>query len=148
MKTMLVNGSLTDDDVKKIGDSVDASIALIPFSVSLQPEDRMHLRKKGTKRAGYVDDSFDGITTHTDSIPSKFDLAGYQNRKALDAQLRTVLDKVNTLRETIDDTLLALGSDLMHQSDEGYSYLQTAAKNSGALTDTVAKISKAFKGQG
>jgi hypothetical protein len=115
---------------------------------NLDPVLRKRLRKKGTKRAGYVEDVLNASNSNSGVIPSSFDLAAYNVRKKLDGQLQHLLDLLLPVVEAVNDTKLGLGSDLMHESDSCYSHLKRGAKDSAALTEVVSNIAKTFAGQG
>ncbi|MFH0892917.1 MAG: hypothetical protein V2A54_00650, partial [Bacteroidota bacterium] len=61
--------------------------------------------------------------------------------------LTDIMGWLRTLNEGMDDTLMALGSEVIHQSDEVYGMLKVqAAKSSDmALNDTVKKIASHLK---
>jgi hypothetical protein len=64
-------------------------------------------------------------------LPRNFDLAAYQrDLAALDA-LRPRLQRLARLHELMDDAEMALGSDLMTSSLEGYAVLKVAGKGTG-----------------
>jgi hypothetical protein len=65
----------------------------------------------------------------------------------LTKDLFDVLAVLGPVLEGLDDTLKALGTELMHQADECYGYLKVAAKKSASqnLNDAVKKIAAQLK---
>ena len=99
--------------------------------VALDPVKRRRLHKMGDKSEAFCRLAVDVLTANPQILPANFDLAALQRDvAALDAlRLRTV--QVMRLYQRMLDTEMALGSDMMSNSVEGYRLLSLAGKGSG-----------------
>jgi hypothetical protein len=142
-----ISASLSLDDKNAILQAVKLIKEKLPFLINLNQEDRQKLRKMGDIRTSYVQDVYQVATANPSSIPSGFSLEEYgkdvELKKAI-AEIQTVLSPVC---EGLNDTEMALGAELMKQSDECYGYLKVVAKKSSNqnLNDTVKKIADHMK---
>jgi hypothetical protein len=85
----------------------------------------------GDKSEAFCRQAVTAFTQNADVLPRNFDLAAYQrDLAALDA-LRPRLQRLARLHELLDDAEMALGSDLMTASLEGYAVLKVAGKGTG-----------------
>ncbi len=64
-------------------------------------------------------------------LPRNFDLEGFQRDLATLDALRPTLVKMARLHQRLQDTEMALGSDLMTNALEGYAVLKVAGKGAG-----------------
>ena len=122
--------------------------ALLPFLINLTPKERQRLRKKGTKRAGYVDAVYNSLSSNPTVVPASFSMVEFTKDIEISKALQEILSTVSTLVEGIDDTILLAGNEEMTASDAGYDYLKRAAATNVAIQAEVANIAKAFEGQG
>ena len=143
-----ISATLSQAQKQDIQNDIDTIKGVLSFLVNLTPDQRKSLRKMGTKRTGYVADVFDAVKTNPDVLAAAFDFAEYEKDKILFDDLSEVSGWLAALAEGVDDTLMALGNELMKQSDSGYDYLKRAAKDNEALSTVVDKIGEAFAGQG
>jgi hypothetical protein len=148
MAGLSLNASISATDKADVITKIGEVKTLLPFLLNLTPDQRKALRKMGSKRTGYVNDVYQGVMNNTNVVPSAFDLAAYTRDKILHDDLTDILDQLIPLYESISDTLLLAGNELMKQSDSGYDYLKRAAKDNSALQIIVDQIAKAFEGQG
>lgn len=107
--------------------------------VALDPVKRRRLHKMGDKSEAFCRLAVDVLTSNPQILPPTFDLAALQRDVvALDAlRARTVM--VMRLYQRMLDTEMALGSDIMSNSVEGYQLLKLAGKSGGL--DTLRKQS-------
>jgi hypothetical protein len=115
--------------------AIDAALSALEASTAslhgLDPETRRSLTKMGDKSEAFCRQAVTAFTQNADVLPRNFDLAAYQrDLAALDA-LRPRLQRLARLHELLDDAEMALGSDLMTASLEGYAVLKVAGKGTG-----------------
>ncbi|MBD9469280.1 hypothetical protein [Pseudoxanthomonas sp. PXM01] len=114
---------------------IDGALATLDgrFSglVALDPVKRRRLHKMGDKSEAFCRLAVDVLTANPQILPANFDLAALQRDvAALDAlRMRTV--QVMRLYQRMLDTEMALGSDMMSNSVEGYQFLKVAGKSAG-----------------
>jgi hypothetical protein len=140
MATPVINGAITPAQEVIIKDDINAILAELPFLLHLTPELRKSLRKMGPKRQGYVNGIYNASVGNPSAIPATFDMVVYTGHKDLYDQLQVVNNILSPLMEGVNDTLLAIGNELMHESDLCYSNLKTASKGNSALTALLAAI--------
>jgi len=99
--------------------------------LALDTYQRRHLTKMGDKSEAFCRQTVDVLGQNTGVLPRNFDYDGLRrDLDALDA-LRPRLMRLARLYERASDTEMALGSDVMTQSLEGYAFLKVAGKNEG-----------------
>ncbi|MBI4929937.1 MAG: hypothetical protein HY841_04180 [Bacteroidetes bacterium] len=148
MPTPNISAVLSNADKAAIITNTDNSKALMPFTVNLDPAARKRLRKTGSKREGYVLDVYNGVLANPSAIPADFSIAEWTKDEDLNKQLVEVREEISSLLEAVDDTILLIGSERIHQADTGYGFLKQSAKGNSALTTLVQRIARQFLGQG
>ena len=99
--------------------------------VALEPEDRKRLPKMGAKSEAFCRQAVAAFSEHAQVLPRNFDVAAYRgDLAALDA-LRPRRQRLERLRELLEHSEMALGSDLMTASLEGYAVLKVSGKSAG-----------------
>ena len=107
--------------------------------IGLTIEERRELMKMGDKSEAFCRQAVTVLGENAQVLPRNFDLDAYRaDLAALDA-LRPRLVRVRRLYERMADSEMALGSDLMTASLEGYAFLKVAGKGDGleALRQTL-----------
>jgi hypothetical protein len=148
MANLNISAAINAADKAQIEASITQIKTLLPFLINMDPQARKRLRKMATKRAGYVAEVYNAVIANPSVVPASFDVTEYTKDKVLYDDLVYIRDLIITLSEAIEDTLLTLGGELMHESDSAYNYMQRAAKDNSPLSETVKKIGTAFTGQG
>ena len=99
--------------------------------IGLTIEERRELMKMGDKSEAFCRQAVTVLGENAQVLPRNFDLDAYRaDLAALDA-LRPRLVRVRRLYERMADSEMALGSDLMTASLEGYAFLKVAGKGDG-----------------
>lgn len=99
--------------------------------VSLDPVKRRRLHKMGDKSEAFCRQAMDVMLANPQILPGNFNLAALQRDfVALDA-LRQRMVRVLRLYQRMLDTEMALGSDIMSNTVEGYNFLNLAGKSAG-----------------
>ena len=125
----------------------DAALATLrrlftPF-LALQPEDRVEIKKMGPKSREFCEQTLTLLANNPQIVPPNLGLAeALADRVALE-QLRPRLQQLHQLVERADDTEMALGSDLMAISLEGYRLLEVSGKGE-ALKSARRELSARF----
>ncbi len=102
--------------------------------IGLQPEERRELTKMGDKSEAFCRAAVTTLRNHSDVLPRGFSLDGYEaDLVALDT-LRPLLNRLQRLYDRMVDSEMALGSDLMVASLEGYAHLKVAGRGDGLDT--------------
>ena len=91
----------------------------------------LELTKMGDKSEAFCRQAVVAFSQNAEVLPRNFDVAAYQrDLAALDA-LRPRRQRLDRLQELLADTEMAVGSDLMNASLEGYAVLKVAGKGAG-----------------
>jgi hypothetical protein len=144
----LISATLDSKVATDVLQKVKDSKAALPFLINLSNEQRKKHRKMGPKSVGYVGDTQAGAEQFPNSLPPDFPMAEYKKDVILVKQLFPIWVASQALTEALSDTILAVGSDCMKESDEAYGYLKLAAKSDASVKTLVDLISRRFKGQG
>lgn len=105
--------------------------AKLPFLLGLTPDERMELQKMGNIRRTFVEQTVGIAGANPQIFPASFDLAEFQKDMALYLMLAPIMDAIQLRFEKMNDTMLALGSDLYAASLEAYGYIKAAGKSQG-----------------
>ena len=119
----------------------------LPFLISLTKEERKKLRKIGQGRKVYVEEVNTASNANSSALAAGFKLDDYNAKLALYNALSEIRSWANPLMDSLDNTMMALGSELMKESDEAYGYLKIAASkdNNQNLNTTIKKIKDIMK---
>ena len=120
-------------------DAVDSALAVLEAQlealVTLTATERRKAIKMGDKSEVFCRQTELVLRQNPGIVPSNFDLAGLQeDLTALDA-LRPRLQRLRALTDRADDTELALGSDILSASLDGYALAKVGGK--GTALDTL-----------
>lgn len=143
MSQNLISAQLSDDAVIDISKHLEAIQSLMPFLTDLNADDRRKLLIMGSGSVGFTNDAVELSQQHSDILPRSFDVDELQRDRTLFNQMLRVQNSVDYLKNLIDDTTLAVGSDLYQGSLEVYTYAKAAGKGSG-LEERVKEMGKRF----
>ncbi|MBA3929811.1 MAG: hypothetical protein C0521_09510 [Xanthomonas sp.] len=127
-----IDGALTTLDTRLVG------------LVALDPVKRRRLHKMGDKSEAFCRLAVDVLSGNPQILPANFDLQALQRDVAALDVLRVRMVRVQRLYQRMVDTEMALGSDIMSNSVEGYNYLKVAGKSAG-LDGPRKQLSARFK---
>jgi hypothetical protein len=105
--------------------------AKLPFLLGLTPDERMELQKMGNTRRTFVEQTVGIAVQNPQVFPASFDLAEFQKDMDLYLMLAPIMDAIQLRFEKVNDTMLALGSDLYAAALEAYTYIKAAGKSQG-----------------
>ncbi len=130
--------------------AIDAAIATLEAELAplrgLDPAARRELTKMGNKSEAFCRQAVAAFSEHAQVLPRNFDLQGYRgDLSALDT-LRPRRQRLARLQELLEDSEMALGSDLMTASLEGYAVLKVSGKSAG-LDGLRQSLSVRFRGR-
>lgn len=142
-----ISAVLTAADKTAIQAAVQTIKTKLPFLVNLNSQERKRLRKMGAVHTSYVQDVYQAAANNSGVIPASINLAEYGKDVALMKDIVDILSWLLPVFDSIENTSMALGNELMKQSDECYGYLKVAAKKSSnqSLNQTVKEIADQLK---
>lgn len=144
----LISVEVDDVIVEAVLQHLTDSKNAMPFLINLSKSDRVKYRKMGPKSVEYVGECLVGAQQFSNHLTSDFPLGEFEKDVKLISQLFPILVAAEALTEGLRDTLLALGSDCMKESDEVYDFLKKASKTDGNAKALVDQIARRFEGQG
>lgn len=140
----LVNLRFTPDQLTLLDEAIAVIRGNTAGFIALQTDQRRELPKMGDKSEAFVRETVDVLTSNPQIVPESLGLAEAQaDLAALDA-LRPRLRQLRQLVELMEDTEMALGSDLMSVALEGYALLKVSGKGE-ALKGAQRALSARFK---
>jgi len=147
MSIAKILGVISPESRGKIKTNFDGVKEELPFLISLTKEERKKLRKIGPGRKGYVQEVNTASNANSSALAAGFNLNDFNSKLALYNALSEIRSWANPLMDSLDSTLMALGSELMKESDEAYGYLKVAASkdNNQNLNTTIGKIKNILK---
>ncbi len=131
MTQNLMSLALNADDLDAIDAALSALEARLAGLVALQPEDRRGLTKMGDKSEAFCRQTLTVLQQNPQVIPPSFDLVEARADLAAVDVLRPRLARLRRLTERAEDSEMALGSDVMNASLEGYALLKVSGRNQG-----------------
>jgi hypothetical protein len=127
----LVSASLSNTDRDAVLLAISTITTKLPFLLGLSVDDRINLQKMGNVRRSFVEQTVPIASQNAQVLPASFDLNELTADMDLYRQLAPIMDALKPVFEKLDDTLLALGSDLYAGSLEAYGYIKVAGKSQG-----------------
>ncbi len=131
MTQNLIDFEISDESLALIDEALASIEAQLVLLRGLDVDLRRSLTKMGDKSEAFCRQALVAFTQNQGVLPRNFDLAGFQrDMEAFDA-IRPLRQRLQRLFERISDTEMAIGSDLMAASLEGYAVLKVAGKGEG-----------------
>ena len=115
--------------------------------IDLSIEQRSTLMKMGDKSEAFCRKAVEVLGNNPGVLPANFSLAELRRDLAGFDTLRPRLVRIERLYEKMRDSQLALGSDLMTGSLEGYAFLKVAGKGEGLDTARQALSARFSRGR-
>lgn len=131
MSQNLIDVDFTADTLGGIDTALSQLETLLDPLIALTPEQRRQLNKMGDKSEAFCRLAMDVFSENPGVLSRNFDLDGFRrDLRTLDA-LRPRLLRIGKLQQHLQDSEMALGSDLMASALEGYAFLKVAGKGEG-----------------
>lgn len=139
MTQNLVSLDLTDD-LPKFDGALDAIEGLMDVFVSLTPEQIRQLTKIGEKSETFCRQTIAILDQNKQALPPGFDLDELKRDLVAYDALRPRLIRLQALAAKCADTQVALGSDILSASYDGYRLLKVFGK-----ADNVAPLQESMR---
>ena len=127
----LVSGVLTDETLNTALAGIQSLTESLDFLISLSPDERKRLAKLRAEHVNFVTEMRDVCAQNPGFLPRQFDLEEFDRDVALSSQLGQVETAMETLARQLEDTLIAVRSDMYSGALEAYGYLQVARDGDG-----------------
>lgn len=146
MPTNKVSAVLAEADKTAIIDAIDSIKTKLPFLVNLSKDERQNLRKMGPSSVDFVNLSLQGAQNFGNLLRADFNLQEFEKDVTLVRNLSDIRVRLSALLESIDDTMMATGSDAMTSADDVYDYLKKGKKDASVKT-LLDQMSTKYAGQ-
>ncbi|WP_210514202.1 hypothetical protein [Hymenobacter terricola] len=110
---------------------------LLPFLITLQPEESRSLRNIGFDGVPFAMAALDAVRANVDFTRRSFDLAEFEKDVALMESLRGIVAVIAPLAQKIADTYRLAGADVMVTADDIYADL---SKDNGETSAVQAPL--------
>lgn len=144
MSQNLITFNVTDQQVQSVRTALDQIEAALPGLISMEVGDRRGLMLMGPKSEAFARQTLRVLDQNPKIVPPSFDLAAAKADLAALERLQPLLERVERLQRRLDDTVAALGSDVMDAALEGYGQIKLSGGAQG-LDDLRRDIGTRFK---
>lgn len=131
MPQNLISYQLTSADLAAVDGALKTLEDRLASLIDLTPVQRRTLVKMGDKSEAFARKAVEVLNNNPNVLPGNFDLAELPHDLAGFDQLRSRLMRVARIHERMADSHLALGSDVMSATLEGYAFLKVAGQGEG-----------------
>lgn len=140
----LISLNLATADLTTVDGAIKTLEDKLTGLIDLSPEQRRSAVKMGEKSEAFCRKATEVLGQNPGVLPANFNLAEVKRDLAAFDALRPRLMRLARLVERLEDSQLALGSDVMSASLEGYAFLKIAGKGEG-LDSLKRELSARFK---
>lgn len=151
MSQNLVSITITPEQAATVMQALAQIEVVLKDCITLAPPQRKRMKFMGTKSVDFTRTTIRTAVANPDVLPPNLDIAGAQaDVAALDALL-PIMERVDQLRQRIEDTVAALGSDSYATARTAYAQLKLSGLAAGleglvkALGGTFARPSRKKK---
>jgi len=145
MAQNLVSGALSTEQKAQIGQGLAAIKAGLPMIITLQPEQKREFVRVGSTFLPFIEIAHGVSVDHPEIMSGVFNLAEYNRDYALSIDLLPILNQLNELAESVQDTIFAANSDAMAESLEVYAAVQANTDKVPGMDTIAAKMAAFFK---
>ena len=131
MSQNLIDLNLTTENLSAIDGAFAVLEEQLSGLVGLTPGVRQQLTKMGDKSEAFCRQAVDVLGENPGILPRDFDFPGLRRDLQMLDAIRPRIMRLRKLQQLLDDSEMALGSDVMSGALEGYSFLKVAGKGKG-----------------
>lgn len=139
----LISMTLSPSDLQDVDAALETLRRVFAPMISLETQQRRELYKMGEKSEAFCRQTLAVLASNPQIVPPNLGLAEAQADLAAVDALRPRVVQLQQLSERAEDSLLALGSDLMSVALEGYGLLKVSGRNE-ALKNARKELSARF----
>lgn len=142
----LISTNLTPEEHTAAVDAVKAVEALLPFAVTLPPDEKDALPGTGVKNNEFISKAYEYAKKNPDLVPQFLDMAEFEKDAILTGQLQVLKDHMVPLLDKLSDTHMLAGSEAYNAARVFYHHVKNAAKMNVPGASAIAKeLGKRFK---
>jgi len=125
----LISMNLSATDLQDVDAALETLRRVFAPMIALETQQRRELFKMGDKSEAFCRQTLAVLAANPQIVPPNLGLAEAQSDLAALDALRPRVLQLQQLAERADDSMLALGSDLMSVSLEGYALLKVSGRS-------------------
>lgn len=131
MSQNLISIEVTPDMAAAVRDALGVIEQTLPGLISLEAAERRALMLMGPRSEPFARKTLRVLEQNPKIVPASLDLAGAQADLEAYDQLQPLLERMQRLVSRLDDTVMALGSDVMDVALEGYGQIKLSGGAEG-----------------
>ena len=105
-------GALTEQDVTELQTAIEAMKSKLDFLITLTRQDRRELPKMGERSIGFEEKCATHMATNPEFLPGFVSLPAITSGRALRSQLQRCFAPLQALCTALEDTLMAVSSEI------------------------------------
>ena len=122
-----ISAALTPAQITAINTAIATIKTNLTFLVNLTPQERLTYSKMGDDGFSYVTKALDYAQNNTGILPPNFSLVEAQKDLKLANDVRPILQQIEQLTESLDDTTMAAGIEAKDFADKFYGLVKIQA---------------------
>jgi hypothetical protein len=138
-----ISAELIAQAVTDINDAYATIRTNIPFLLNLTKEERRSLPRMGAGSMDFVEKTLAFVAQHPEAFPSNFNSAEFLKDGALNTPWKLIMALHRQFNEEMEDTELALNSDLFMAALDAYAYIKANNRN-GAYDAYIDSVKARF----
>ena len=131
MPQNLVSLDIRADEIAAMDQAISALETLTKPFITLSADDKNALVKMGDKSVAFCQQTALVLAQNKDALPPSFDYSEMEDDLAAYAALQSRVLRIREVLAKLDDTQMALGSDVMVAASEGYALMKLFGKAEG-----------------
>ena len=139
-----ISETLSAAEAKKVVDFLRQADALLPFLITLQPEESRRLRNIGFDGIPFAQAALDATRANVDFTRRSFDLPEFEKDVALMDALRGIQAVLAPLAQKVQDTFRLVGADVMVTADDVYADLSKDNGETAAVQGSLQIMRKRY----
>ena len=139
-----ISETISAADAKKVVDLLRQAETLLPFLITLQPEESRGLRNIGFDGIPFAQAALDATRASVDFTRRSFDLAEFEKDVALMDSLRGIQAVLAPLAQKVQDTFRLVGADVMVTADDVYADLSKDNGETAAVQPALQIMKKRY----
>jgi hypothetical protein len=132
-----ISATMLAADITAIQTAIATIHTKLPFLLSISNAERQEMAKLGEKSMGFDEKCGAYMASNPEFLPGFVQLAEVDKDRALRAQIMEFWPQIQTLCESLDDTLMIVNSELWMADLAFYQTVREAAKRGRAGADTI-----------
>ncbi|MBK8550637.1 MAG: hypothetical protein IPL53_06070 [Ignavibacteria bacterium] len=140
-----ISAELTQQQKEQIKTAINQVKDQMSFLINLSISDRKTLFKMGSGSVGFVEEALNVSKNHGNILPSNFDVAEFEKDVSLTSSLTDIYSVLLPLTEGVSDTMMAVGSAALKQSNIVYAHVKLSAKNNSNLKEIQNRLGERYK---